>query len=196
VQARGAQPRRGGRLSGKHRGALRDGDEAPGRAPRVSGEAGGAPSGLPLGALVLVDSSSLVYLVEEGERSPRRAVAARFLDAAARGDLAIAVSAVAWAELLEGPLRSGDDELAARYRSLLADSSRIRVEPVDVAIAEEAAMLRARRDLGLADSLHIATARILRTSAVLTNDEQWRAVPECPRVILVDELAATLDFES
>lgn len=60
---------------------------------------------------------------------------------------------------------------------------------MDVAIAEEAAALRARRGLALADSLHIATARVLGAASVLTNDEEWRRVPECPPVFLVDELS-------
>jgi predicted nucleic acid-binding protein len=141
------------------------------------------------GSVVLVDASALVYLVEGGDGNPRRAAVARFFEAAARGELGLLVSAVAWAELLEGPLRSGDAGLAARCRALLADSSRIKVEPVDVAIAEEAALLRARRGLGLADCIHIATARVLGADAALTNDEAWRRVPECPPVLLVDELA-------
>jgi predicted nucleic acid-binding protein len=130
-----------------------------------------------------------VYLVQDAPDSPRRAAAARFLDAAAKGELALVASAIAWTELLEGPLRSGDAGLAERCRALLADSSRIRIESVDVAIAEEAAALRARRGLGLADSLHIATAVVLGADAALTNDEAWRGVPECPRVLLIDELA-------
>jgi predicted nucleic acid-binding protein len=136
-----------------------------------------------------VDAAPLVYLVEGAAGDPRRAVAERFLDAAAGGELELVASAVAWSELLEGPLRKGEAELADRYRSLLADSSLVRIETVDVAIAEEAAALRARRGLGLADSLHIATARVLKVDAVLTNDEAWRGLPECPRVLLVDELA-------
>jgi hypothetical protein len=40
--------------------------------------------------------------------------------------------------------------------------------------------------------VQIATAVALGATAVLTNDEAWRAVPRCPRIILVDELAAEL----
>ncbi len=130
-----------------------------------------------------------MYLVEYPEDSPRRLAVERLLREAHREGTSIAASATAWTELLEGPLRSGDPATADRYRSLLSDSSRIRIEPVDAAIAEEAASLRARRRIGLADSLHIATARIIGADAVLTNDEAWRGVPECPSVLLVDELS-------
>ncbi len=142
---------------------------------------------------VLVDSSALAYLVEGAPDSPRRRAVERFLEEACDSGSEIVASAIAWAELLEGPLRGGDPGLADRYRSFLADSSRVRIAVVDVAIAEEAAALRARRKLGLADSLHIATAIVLSARAVLTNDEDLRDVPECPRVFLVDELARDPD---
>ncbi|MDP3180137.1 MAG: PIN domain-containing protein, partial [Spirochaetaceae bacterium] len=102
-------------------------------------------------------------------------------------------STVIWTELLAAPLRSGDRALATAYRSLLSDSSRIVLEPVDAAIAERAALLRASRNLELADSIHIATALVLGAAAILGNDEAWRRVPECPPLLLVDELAFDAD---
>ena len=147
--------------------------------------------GLAPGSLVLLDSGPIVYLVE-GNPGPRPAVAASFLEAADSGALRLAVSAIAWSELLEGPLSAGDEALAARYRRLLADSRRILVVPVDVAVAEEAARLGAgggRKPLGLADRIHVATAIVIGAEAVLTNDEAWASEPACPRVLLVDELA-------
>ena len=71
---------------------------------------------LPDGALVLVDSSALVYLVEGEEGSPRRkAVESFFAEAAARAWTVIA-STLIWKELLEKPLATEQGELAARYR--------------------------------------------------------------------------------
>lgn len=146
---------------------------------------------LPEGALVLVDAAPIIYFVEEGPESARGAVFAAFAEAAREGAIALAVSAIAWTELLAGPLASGDEEKAARYRRLLADSSLLRVEPIEVSVAEGAARLLSstRPGIGLADALHIATTLSIRAQAVLTNDEAWRGVEGCPRVLLVDELA-------
>jgi predicted nucleic acid-binding protein len=148
------------------------------------------------GSIVLVDSSVLVYLVEGEEDSPRRRAAERFLgEAAARGARVVA-SALAWMEVLAKPIATRDEGLAARYRRLLADSSRVELIVVDVAIAERAATIiaslppAARRRISQADAIHVATAIEVGASAVLTNDEAWRLVPRCPRPILVDELAA------
>jgi predicted nucleic acid-binding protein len=150
---------------------------------------------LPEGSIVLLDSSALVYLVEGEPGSPRRRAVEAFLAEAASRGIRLAASTLVWAELLEKPLASGLPELATRYRSLLSDSSRIELRVVDVAVAEGAAALSAslapalRRALSEADLVQVATARLLGALAVLGNDEAWRGVPGCPRLILVDELA-------
>jgi len=151
---------------------------------------------LPPGSLVLVDSSALVYLVEGEPLSPRRIAVEGFFAAASTRGARLFASTIAWAELLEGPLAKGDRELAARYRAFLADSSRIVLREVDVAVAQAAAELAAalpaarKRSFSGGDLLQIATALALGAKAVLTNDEEWRIVPRCPRLFLVDELAA------
>jgi predicted nucleic acid-binding protein len=158
--------------------------------------------GVTEGELVLVDSSALIYLVDEPEGSARGVAVGAFAEAARAGRIRLAVSAIAWTELLAGPIASGDGERADRFRNFLANSAIVRIEPLDVAIAEEAARIRgagaARRGAGLefADALHIATAIVLGADAVLTNDEAWKLVPGCPRVLLVDDVAAGLEFDN
>jgi len=165
--------------------------------PRGAIPRGAAP--LAPGCLVLVDSSALIYLVEEAASSPRRAAVEGFFADAAASEARLVASTIAWAELLASPLARGDRELADGYRRLLSDSSRIVLREADVAVAEGAAALSAslppaqRRSLSSNDFLHIATALVLGADAVLTNDEAWRSVPRCPRVLLVDELAAGLE---
>jgi predicted nucleic acid-binding protein len=150
------------------------------------------------GAIVLVDSSALVYLVEGKSLSPRRAAVERFFAEAETRGTRLVASTFAWTELLEGPLARGEHELAAAYRRLLADSSRIALREVDVSVAETAAELAAampnarRRTVSSGDLLHIATAIATDAAAILTNDEAWRSVPRCPPLVLVDELAAEI----
>jgi predicted nucleic acid-binding protein len=157
--------------------------------------------GIDPGSIVLVDSSSLVYLIEGEPGSARRGAMESLLAEAAAAPLRLVASTIAWAELLEKPLEAGDGELAARYRRLLADSARIELREVDVAVAEAAAVLAAslprarRRGLSTGDILQMATAIVAGAAAVLTNDEAWGLAPGCPRVILVDELAREMDLE-
>lgn len=185
-----------------------------------------ADLGLRRGDLVLFDTAPLIYLIEGGategkfrenipgstREADRRSVSRFFASAARAGDLRLAASALAWTECLAGPLAEGDRGRADQFRQVLADSTFIRVEAVDVAVAEEAACLigrsprGGRSGLGFADCVHLATAVVIGAAAVLTNDEAWRSAVKAaaqetgPRaaayrrliVLLVDELCFDL----
>ena len=151
-------------------------------------------------AVILVDSSALVYLIEGEPDSPRRARGRALPGRCGRKGWRLVASALIWTELLEKPLAAGDARLADRYRVFLA-GGRIELRVVDVAIADRAAELFAslapgmRRRLSSADLVHIATALVLEARAILGNDDAWRRVSRCPPLFLVDELAAELASE-
>ncbi|MCX7024614.1 MAG: PIN domain-containing protein [Spirochaetes bacterium] len=142
-------------------------------------------------SVVFVDTSCLVYLVEDAA-GRGRAVSAVLALAKERG-IRVVASVIAWTEALSRPLAAGDLELADDFRRLLSDSTTIVLEPVDVAIAEEAAALRVRHGLSLADALQLGTARVAGAGLVLTNDAAWRKIPGEARVALADELAFDVD---
>jgi predicted nucleic acid-binding protein len=171
--------------------------------------------GLEAGDLVLLDSAPLIYFLEaEAGKAPPEAEASRaklvgdFLEAAHAGGIRLVASTLAWTEILRGPLAIADRLRAEAGRRLLAASPFLCLEPVDVAIAEEAAGLLALfpggsgRRLELADSLHLATAIVLGAAAILTNDGAWADILALrsdtqakkgkgrglPRVLLLDEL--------
>ena len=157
--------------------------------------------GLEPGDLVLVDSGPLIYL-SGGSAGRRKQTVEAFFETAGTAGLDLVASTLVWTEVLRGCLASGDREAADSARCLLADSARIRLEPLDVAVAEEAASLLAAGRLELADAIHIATAVVAGARAMLTNDEAWRDLAQgrekkggrgLPRVLLVDELAFMLD---
>lgn len=157
--------------------------------------------GLKAGDLVLVDAGPLIYL--SGDSAGRRGETVEaFFETAKSEGLGLVASTLVWTEVLRGCLASGDGPAAETARGLLADSTRIRLEPLDVAVAEEAAVLLAAGRVELADAIHIATAFVTGAKALLTNDEAWRDLVRdrgkkggrgLPRVLLVDELAFMLD---
>lgn len=168
---------------------------------------------LRLGDLILIDSAPIMYLIEAGDAAKgkdadRAAVVRLFAEAAYTKEIRLAASAATWTECLAGPLRAADEPRAAAYRRFLSDSSRIVLEPVGAAIAEEAArLLSLPSPPQFADALHIATGAAVSASAVLTNDEQWRRIlaeaeKSAParirsayrsmRLLLVDELVFDL----
>jgi predicted nucleic acid-binding protein len=127
-----------------------------------------APYGLKDGSRVAVDSAPLIYFLED-----HRTLAPRFaplFEAEAAGDIEIAVSAIAVAEVLAGPLKAGNEALASRYRRAL---EAWQIVPVDAELATMAARLRAAYGLRLPDAIHAATAISAGCEALVTHDRDF-----------------------
>ena len=69
-----------------------------------------------------------------------------------------------------GPLRSGDEALAHRYRARLESWQ---VVPLDPDIAESAARLRATLRLKIADAVQAASALAINAAALVTHDRDF-----------------------
>jgi predicted nucleic acid-binding protein len=130
-----------------------------------------AYSDLPAGALLLVDSAPIIYVLEDHPK-----LASRFtplFEAHAAGRLRFAITTITIAEVLTGPMKAGDDALARRYRAILESW---RVVALDVDIAENAARLRASLRLGLADAVQAASALAINAVALVTHDRDFSRV--------------------
>lgn len=122
--------------------------------------------------LLIVDSAPIIYTLEGHAR-----LAARFapvFEAADAGAARILISTVTLAEVLAGPLRSGNEALAARYLETLTRAWE--VMPVDVGVAVEAARIRTSHRLRLPDAIQVATAIRAGATALVTHDGAFTAV--------------------
>jgi predicted nucleic acid-binding protein len=126
---------------------------------------------LPKGALVLVDSAPIIYLLEHHPR-----FAARFrsmFDRQAAGEIVFAVSTIAMAEVLSGPLNMGQEVLARRYRSVMESWQ---VVELSADIAESAARIRGSLKLKLADAVQVASALAIGADVLLAHDRDFSRV--------------------
>lgn len=126
---------------------------------------------LPDQALVLVDSAPIIYVLEQHSKLAPRFIS--LFEAHARGRLRFAVTTIAIAEVLTGPLQAGDDALARRYRAVLESWQ---VIPLDLDIAEHAARLRASLRLKLADAVQAASALAINAAALVTHDRDFSRI--------------------
>ena len=141
-------------------------------AQRGAAAAGKSPwAGLPAGALVVVDTAPLIYLLEDHPQFLPGFIG--LFEAEAAGALQIAVSTLTVAEVLTGPMHTGQDALASRYEVALC---RFTVVPVDLGVAVLAARLRARYGLKLPDAIQLATALSLGAAALVTHDRDFARV--------------------
>jgi predicted nucleic acid-binding protein len=126
---------------------------------------------LPPGATVMVDTAPFIYVLESNPQ-----FADQFLglfEAAAKGDLVIALSTITLAEVLTGPFKAGQTALAKRYEKSL---SHYTVIPVSTPIAALAAQLRAQYRLRLPDAIQIAAALDIGATAFVTHDRDFSQV--------------------
>lgn len=135
---------------------------------------------------VALDSNVIVYVLEGGQ--PWGPLARLLLNAIEAGRLEGAVSAVGLAELCAGPARRGDLALVERYVDGLSSMPGLRIQTVTAEIALDAAVIRGMRGIGLADAMHLASARAAGATAFVTNDRRLRGSSRLD-VLYLDELA-------
>ena len=126
---------------------------------------------IPDRSVVLIDSAPIIYTLEG-----LRKLAARFaplFERHARGEIALAVTTVTVAEVLTGPVRSGEEALAKRYRAALESWQ---VVDLTVDIAESAARLRGKYRLKLPDAIQLASALAINAYALVTHDRDFAEV--------------------
>jgi predicted nucleic acid-binding protein len=126
-------------------------------------------------ALIVVDSSVVIAQLDAADSLHAQASAA--LLAHATDDLHLPASA--YAESLIGLARAGR---LAEARAAIGALG-LAIAPIDEAVAEEAAMIRAREQaLRLPDALVLACGEVLDADIVLTGDRRWQ---QFPRVELI-----------
>lgn len=128
-------------------------------------------SGLPDGALVLVDSAPIIYVLEHDAR-----FAPRFRPLFERqeaGAIQFAVTTITISEVLTGPLKEGEEALAKRYRAVMQSW---RVVDLTADIAESAARFRASLGLRTADAIQVASAMAVNADALVTHDRDFSRV--------------------
>jgi len=129
-------------------------------------------------ALVVLDASVIIAFVDPGDAHHRGALAAFSTHQA--DDLVLPASA--YAEVLVGPFRRGKAAVALLEQFIVAFA--IRIEPLSVEIARQAADLRSQHlALKLPDALVLATGDALNASVVLTADRAWPKVSSRSRLI-------------
>jgi predicted nucleic acid-binding protein len=127
------------------------------------------------GALVLVDSAPIIYVLEAHPRFARRF--RPLFDRQAAGEIAFAVTTVTIAEVFTGPLAAGEEALAKRYRAAMESW---RVIDLTADLAESAARLRASLNLRLPDAIQLASALAANADALVTHDRDFSRVSALP----------------
>jgi uncharacterized protein len=118
---------------------------------------------------IALDANIVIYLVENADAHVARAAAV--LDAIEEHGLRATMATLGQVEILTGSARTGDQVVFERVAEEIR-SMDLRFEPLTEAIAEDAAWVRGRGRLKLADAIHVASARATGATAFITNDRR------------------------
>ena len=123
--------------------------------------------------LVLLDTSTM--LAFHSTREPTHELAKHLFRRIERENdpLIGCYSVVSATELLVRPIRVGPTEFAFMH-TFLRSFPHLRVLPVDLEVATEAATLRAIKNLKTPDAIIIASGLLSGCQVIVTNDEAWK----------------------
>jgi predicted nucleic acid-binding protein len=134
---------------------------------------------------LFLDTAPLVYYVEEHPNY--LAVTTAVFDLVDADNLTFITSPVTLAECLIFPIRMGNTVVQQNFVDLILYGENTKFVSLNEIIAQQAAELRVRYNLELADAFQIATALVSNCDAFLTNDIRLQRVSEI-RVLVIDQL--------
>lgn len=132
-----------------------------------------------------LDTNVLVYVLEDV--APYAAIGQAIVNAIEARHVSAVLASIGLAELATGPAWAGDNALVERYVDELRSVAGLRIEPLSAEIAVDAAIIRGSRRIGLADAIHLATARASGATAFVTNDRSLRGSTKL-EVVYLDDL--------
>ena len=137
------------------------------------------------GETIFLDTAPFIYYFEDHKTYADRMEA--LLAAGMESGCRFVTSLITYIEVLTLPEKRGNHRLAAKYRDYFTNSNALSIHPLDLIVADATVRIRARHGLRTPDAIQIATALSCGADHVVTNDKQWRIVPDLP-VVVMDEL--------
>lgn len=134
---------------------------------------------------VCLDSSILIYHLEDIK--PYSFLTASLITKVAQGELDLTISTLSLTELLTQPYRQKNEEKISRFEEFIFSLPYTSFIEVNLAIAKEAARLRAIYNIRTPDAILMATAINKKVDIFLTNDEILKKVSREKVSVLVLE---------
>ncbi len=132
-----------------------------------------------------LDTAPIIYLIEE--HPDYLPIVAPLFEQIDAGVYTAVTSTITVAEVSVMPLRLNRPEIQSQYLDLLLHSVNFETKPIDAALAQAGAALRAHYNIRLPDALQLAAALDAGCEVFVTNDAALTRVSEI-RVLVISEL--------
>ena len=133
---------------------------------------------------VVIDTMIWIYLFED--INPYATPAEYLVQAMQEGRFHGVVTPVTIAELIVKPLENGREDIADRYRQVLATAENLSMVPVDYHTGWLAGSMRAKYSMPLPDMFQIAVCLQYDYPLLITNDKLLKKIKEV-NVLLLNE---------
>lgn len=134
--------------------------------------------------IIGLDTAPFIYFVEDV--APYADLVEPIFRLLESGRPIAVTSTITLAEVLTKPLSDKNLQLVDEIKFILRSFSALSMIPVDEAIAEAAALIRARYTLRLPDALQVASAIQGGATLFITNDGRFKKVEGIETVVLED----------
>lgn len=137
--------------------------------------------------VILADTPFLIYHL--GDIKPYSDITTEIMDSAGAKNSKIFLSLISYTEILMGILNQKKPEAEKNFKDFIKNNSFIEIIDFKYEISDIAAGIRSETNLGLADSIIIATALKNNIKFLITNDSQFLKVKNKDlKIILLDTL--------
>lgn len=135
-----------------------------------------------MGQTLGLDTQILIYYLED---NPEYAdLVETILETIQRGAAQGVFASVGLIEILTGPKKRGDYDLAAQYRQMIPRIPNLILRGINENVIDIASDLRAHYKLATIDAIHLATAIDFGADKFITNDRALKKVKEIKIEIL------------
>jgi predicted nucleic acid-binding protein len=136
---------------------------------------------------IAIDTQPFIYHLQENQTylPLTRAI----FEAVEKGETKASTSAITLMEILVKPKSDGNTRAVEEYKFALRTFPNLKLRPVDEAVAERAAEIRAQYNLRPPDAIQISSAMLEDAQAFFTNDGKLKSVKEIKVIVLKEVLS-------
>ncbi len=135
--------------------------------------------------LLCIDTNVLIYLLDNHPHY--EALSTTIMRTIEAGQVFGVTSTITLAEVLTQPARMGNYQALQEYELYLTNFPNLTLQPVDAAVAREAARVRGAYKVKLADAIQLATARLTGADGIISNDKDWRGKTGTAALLILDD---------
>jgi len=135
------------------------------------------------GKKIFLDTAPLIHFIEESSDYVQK-LNELFLP---QNNCQFVTSVITLSEVLVMPLREKKPRLAEQYEDILIQAENFDIYEINIQIAKESAILRAKYTIKTPDAIQLATAKYCSVDYFLTNDLRLKSVKDL-NIITLNEL--------